>query len=338
MACLGTLYRKGGAKGITMTTVKDGLYQYGGVPVGGLLSQGKAYHIKPRTGASGGGGLKLNDAISTVSGAHALMTADQNDVAYFYSEDNSASGCTDYQSSALTWSKDCTHLVGVNSGGIMGQRSRIAQLSTATAVTPLVTWSASGGSMSGIHIFHGVADATSKQCFSVTGERNYFSRCHFAGIGNTLMDVATAASLVVSGDENLFEDCVIGLDTIGRGSAANSEILFTGQATRNVFRRCIVPTFADANTHQFIIAGASSLDRYALFEDCLFVNPVDSTATSMTEAIDASASAGGSIILRNCTLVGAADWEANVESGITLIDGAAPTNNTSGLAVNVEAT
>jgi hypothetical protein len=58
----------------------------------------------------------------------------------------------------------------------------------------------------------------------------------------------------------------------------------------------------------------------------------------MTEAFDVHASAGGLILLKNCTVVGATDWEANVESANTFIDGGAPTNNTSGLAVNVEAT
>ena len=318
-----------------MTTFGDMLYQLGGVPVGsGIpLSQGKVIHIKPGSGAAGGG-LEINDAVSTVSGAHTLMTADQNDIAIMYAEDNSASGTTDYQSSTLTWSKDGTHLIGANSGGIIGQRSRIAQLSTATGVSPLVTWSASNSSMSNIHVFHGVADATSKVCFSVTGERNRFYRCHFAGIGTTTMDVATACSLSITGDENLFEECVIGLDTIGRGSYANSEILFpaSGQATRNVFNNCLILTYADAGTHQFLISGASGLDRFAIFDNCIFINAIDSAATNMTEAFDLSATQGGTILLKNCTLVGATEWDAG-DTGNILVDGGTPAAATTGIAV-----
>ena len=321
-----------------MTTFTDAVYHRGGSPVDGLFTTGQAWYVKPSTGGNGNSGKKLDSAVATVAQAVSLATADKNDVIYLVSEDNSASGTTDYQSATLTISKDGLNIVGVCSGGGIGNRARIAQLSTATGVAPLITWSASNSSMHNVHVFHGVNDATSKGCVNVTGERNYFYRCHFAGIGHATMDTANNYSLQVSGDENVFEECVIGLDTVARGTAANSEILFSGQATRNIFRRCIIPTFAEADTHQFLVAGASSLDRWALFEDCIFINAVKSTATTMTEAFDIHASAGGLILLKNCTVVGATDWEANVESANTFIDGGAPTNNTSGLAVNVEAT
>ncbi|MHA2066757.1 MAG: hypothetical protein ACXABY_20485, partial [Candidatus Thorarchaeota archaeon] len=157
----------------------------------------------------------------------------------------------------------------------------------------------------------------------------------FAGIGNTTMDVAGAASLKVSGDENLFEECVIGLDTIGRGSAANSEILFTGGATRNIFRRCIIPTYADADTHQFVTQAASAIDRFNIFEDCLFYNAVNSGATTMTEALDIATGgspAGGFILWGNNTIVGATEWDAGDEGNLWI---SAPTGAvaTQGIAV-----
>ena len=288
-----------------------------------------AIFVKPGSGNDNRDGLAPDNAVAAWSRAPTLVPADRNATVFVVSEDNSSSGTTDYQSSGLTLSKDGVRYVGVNSGGMYGSRSRIAQTSTATGVSPLVTVSGSNCFFQGIHVFHGVDDATSLIAVSVTGERNHFYRCHFAGIGHATQDAAGAASLSLSGDENLFEECVIGLDTIARGTAANSEILFTGQATRNVFRNCIIPTFAEANTHQFLIAGASALDRFVLFENCLFVNPVDSTATAMTEAFDTSSSQGGSILLRNCTLVGATQWEAG-DTGNVLIDGGAPAAGTTG--------
>lgn len=321
-----------------MTTFSDTVYHQGGVPVGGFTTNGTAYYVKPSSGGNGNSGKRVDSALKTMAQALAVVPADQNNVVYLISEDNSASGTTDYQSATLTWSLDGTHIIGISSGSPIGSRARIAQLSTATGVAPLMTWSASNSSMRNVHLFHGVNDATSKGCFNVTGDRNYFYRCHFAGIGHATMDTANNYSLQVSGDENLFEECIIGLDTIARGTAANSEIAFTGQATRVIFRNCIIPTFAEAATHQFILAGAASIDRWIIFENCTFVNAIKSTAITMTEAFDLDAATGGMIILKNCTLVGATDWEANVESATVYIDGAAPTNNTSGLAVLIEAT
>jgi hypothetical protein len=190
--------------------------------------------------------------------------------------------------------------------------------------------------MAFIHIFHGVADATSKDAaLVVSGSRNRFYRCHFAGIGDALMDVADNSSLSVTGDENIFEECVIGLDTIGRGSAANSELKFGGGATRNIFKKCIFPTYADVATHQFILQAASGIDRYNIFEDCLFYNAVDSGATIMTEAFDIAAggSPGGGFILKgDCLIVGASEWEAGDEGNLWI---AAPTGvaATQGIAV-----
>lgn len=64
------------------------------------------------------------------------------------------------------------------------------------------------------------------------------------------------------------------------------------------------------------------------------------SGTTMTEAFDITGggSPDGLILLKNCTLVGATDWEAATESGKVYIDGAAPTANASGLAVLVAAT
>lgn len=52
----------------------------------------------------------------------------------------------------------------------------------------------------------------------------------------------------------------------------------------------------------------------------------------MTEAIDINSTQNGVIILKDCTLVGATDWEAGDE-GLVFIDGGAPTTGTSGIAV-----
>jgi len=316
-----------------MSTFGDQVFQYGGSPVNGPLTEGPALWVKPGSGSDGQSGKRPDRALALLSKAQTLMSADRNGVIYLVSEDNSASGTTNrIEGATFTFSNDGTKIVGISSGGMIGSRARISNTADTTDVSPLMTWSASNSAMHNVHIFYGEADAGDLGCFNVTGERNYFYRCHFGGIGDTTQDAAGAYSLRVSGDENLFEDCVIGIDTIGRGSAANSEILFAGQATRNIFRNCLILTYADAATHQFIIAGASSLDRWVLFENCTFINPVDATATNMTEAFDTNASMGGSIILKNCTLVGATEWEAG-DTGNILIDGGTPAAATTGIAV-----
>lgn len=315
-----------------------GMPVLGGVPFG---RTSKAFFVAPNTGSDGNNGKDVTKPLDTLSKAQTLATANSNDTVFLISESNTASATTDYQSSALAWAKDGVHLVGVNSGNAVAQRSRIAQLSTATNVDDLFTVSANNCYIANIHVFHGVADATSKGAVLVSGNRNHFYNCHFAGIGDATMDTADNYTLKVTGSENLFERCVIGLDTIARGTAANYEMTFSGGATRNIFRDCIIMTYAEANTHLFMKIAANGIDRWNLFDNCIFINmPTgDAAGTTMTEAFDVTGggSPDGIIILNQCTLVGATDWEAAAVSGKVVIRTDAGTAATAGLSADVAA-
>lgn len=308
--------------------------QFRGVPVGGVFTtEDENYFVKPGSGSNLNPGKRPEESLATLQQAHSLITADKNGVVYLISEDNSASGTTNrVEGATFTWSKDGTVIQGVSSGGMLGSRARISNTADTTDVSPLMSWSANNASMRNVHVFYGENDAGDLGAFEVTGERNYFYRCHFGGIGNATQDAAGAYSLRVTGDENLFEECVIGIDTVARGTAANSEILFAGQATRNIFRNCLILTFAEAATHQFIIAGALALDRWVLFDNCTFINPAGAPsagATTMTEAFDTNASLGGTILLKDCMLAGATEWEAG-DTGNVLIVGGTPAAGTTG--------
>jgi hypothetical protein len=329
---------------MAFTNFPNGLTSFG-APVNGLFTNGVPLFVKPGTDSGGSDGYpgdSMETPLATLSKAQDLATADRNDVVYMIASSNTAANTTDYQSVALDWAKDAVHLVGVNAGPLVSQRSRIAQLSTATDVDNLFTVSADGCYISGIEVFHGVNNAASKGAVLVSGSRNHFVNCHFAGIGHDTMDTVDNYSLSVTGSENLFENCVIGLDTIARGTAVNYELTLSGGATRNTFKNCMFITYAEANTHLFMKVAANGVDRWTLFENCSFINMPTGIAsgTTMTEAFDITGggSPDGLFLLRNCTLVGATDWEANTESARVYIDSAVSANNVSGLAVLIEAT
>ena len=79
---------------------------------------------------------------------------------------------------------------------------------------------------------------------------------------------------------------------------------------------------------------AQDLDRLAMFKNCVFYNAVESTATTMSQAFSVNNSAGGMVLLQNCTLIGATDWAA-ANNGNVYISDAAPTAGTSGIAIAV---
>ena len=253
-----------------------GLQMYGSP---GLLSQGKAIFVRPRTGSDSNHGLRPDRAVKTLAQALALATANQNDVVYMFAEGNASGNTagtywtTDYQATTLDWNKDQVHLIGVNNGGFMSQRSRIAFASTYNTASNLFTLSANGCLIAGLEMFAGVAGTNPTGCFKAAGMRNRVVNCMIAGIGADTNDIAGAYSLYLNGaQETSFEECQIGLATIDAGTAVNSEILIaagTNGAVKNiqfvggkVYRR-----IEHATQHPLVkIAAAASIDNLIEFK------------------------------------------------------------------------
>ncbi len=306
--------------------------QYIGGP---MITQGKSWFVRPGTGSDGYKGNRpdrafktLNNAGAGSAGALYNATANQNDVVYLMSENNTTASTTDYQSyasagvAALTWNKDLVHLVGVGAGNAFSQRSRIAFLSTFATASPLMEFSANGCHVANIQFFAGVADTSPTGCVKVSGARNRFFNCHFAGIGATTNDIDNAYSLWVTGAENLFENCVIGLDTVDRGATSNFnyEVLLgpttgTGGAARNVFRNCIfLSRLSSATKHPFIgtiVASPFGDPSFALFDNCKFIATSTNYGYTQTYAVkNTAALTAGGILLHNPAGLGVAAWAA----------------------------
>lgn len=304
-----------------------------GVPIlggEGLMSQGVSYFVDPLNGSDGDDGLTVGTAFASLTAGEDALTANQNDVLYYMAGSSAAANLT----ATLTWDKNYTHLVGVCASTNVAQRARI--FSTG-AFTPMINITATGCSFRNVYAFHGIDSASAEICVQVTGGRNYFENVHFAGIGHaTQGDDTGARSLLLAGAEECrFNGCTIGIDTIAR-SVANAELGFTTAARRNTFDACLFLAFADNAGHLFIHANASgSMDRWALFRRCMFINAISSTATQMTAAITGHASAGGMIILQDCGLIGATDWYTGAAGVNTYIVGGDVTAASAGLAVAV---
>jgi len=65
-----------------MTTFGDQLYQYGGVPVGGVFTTGSNFFVHSGTGSDGNTGKKPSEALATLDVAVGKCTANKGDVIY----------------------------------------------------------------------------------------------------------------------------------------------------------------------------------------------------------------------------------------------------------------
>lgn len=309
-----------------MTTFADQVYQMGGMPVGGLFMPGKSFFVRPSTGSDGNTGRKPTKAFQTLAKALSMATANNGDVVYLIAESNTAGSTTDYQSVTLDWNKDGVHLVGINDSSKLGQRSRIAQLSTVKSIDTLFKLSANNCLIQNLEIFQGVASSTAVTpvAMQITGQRNHVVNCQISGNGDTggSTDVAAAASLVLTGAENLLEDCYIGLDTVIRTTqAAEIKLAATGlSAARNTFKNCMISTYTSTTAFLPVTVNAA-MDRFTLFDNCLFYCAANiSSAAAPAGVFGGSLSTINGVILlknpmTNCTQYAAADASRVVALG-----------------------
>ncbi len=276
---------------------------------GSFLTQGKSFFVKPRTGRDGNDGLSPRTALKTLARALALCTANQNDVVYLFAEGNAAANTTDYQSATLAWNKDLVHLIGVNAGPALGQRSRVANLSTVAVPTPLFTLSANGCLIANIEFFHGAGLANpsaASTCVLVSGQRNRILNCQISGIGSTELDDAGSNSLTITGSENVFDDCYIGLDTVIRATSV-TEVILSGTPTRNIFRRCHFETYTSGSTFKMVTI-PTGMDRFTKFVDCDFHAVQNITSAVAPTGLIGITTCNGVVLLRNPMLYGFAQY------------------------------
>ena len=333
-----------------MTTVADGYFQYGGMPVTGgvppfVSRSSKTFFVDPVNGANGNDGTSPKRAFASLYKAHAAMTAGQNDVCYLIgtgaaagSQRLSLANAQAVDSTAttgtLTWSKNACHLIGIAAPG-SNARARIATpTGTYTEATfnalPFITVSAAGCYFANLATFQQFSTGADGEInFNITGSYNLFNNVLMGGMASTLAAQGAASRVlkIATGGENTFVNCQIGVDTVTR-SATNANIEFASGTARNRFIDCVLPIMTDDATALAILGtGVACMDRYQLFTNCWFINAIKSTSSQMDVAASlTSASSGGMLVFANCNSVGITKWGDTIalaQSYVSNVGGAA---------------
>lgn len=320
---------------MAITNFPQGVSSFG-VPVlpVAIPPGGSVFFLNPgHTNASDGNpGTDPSHPLLTLPAAYAKLTANQNDVLFYVGMDASIS-----LSAQLVWAKDYTHLVGMCAPTMVGQRARIFQAAGDLNLSPLIQITASGCIFANLYIFQGTDDAQSLIDVQVTGQRNFFHNVHFAGGGHATNAVDGCASLNISGGmENTFVNCTIGLDTINAAAGVASLLIDGTGSGRNIFRQCHFTMNAGNNGARFVeLAGNSSLDRYTIFDNCLFIN---TAGTSLLSAFVIAAGfdpANKRFLLKDCIGLGFAKWDADDRNAVYGNMNAVTGADLSGVAVEI---
>ena len=276
-----------------------------------ILGIGKRYYLDPSNGNDGNNGLSPESAFKTLSYAYSKLTANQHDTLYYISGPSSIS-----LSAQFSWAKNYTHFVGIGAPSFTAQRARIFQAATATGLSPLINFTATGCIWSNIYVFQGVNDATSKLLMTMSGGRNYFDNVHLFGIGNATQSVAGSADLKLDGAEECrFVDCQFGGDTITRDANPNN-ILFDSAVSRILFERCKFPAYISAAGYsQIKVNDGTAIDRSIEFIKCRFTANSLNRGVTQTSVMNLPAGIVQGMILLEDTFAmsdgGAVDWDSN---------------------------
>lgn len=270
-----------------------------GMPLYGMAGtppfSGNFFWVDESAGNDGNTGGP-QDPLATLTQALSLCTDGNNDVVFLKG--------TVHVTATVAWSKSKTHLIGLSPELDSQARARISQTGS-SVFTPLVNVTGSECIFKNIGAFHGFNDASAQICWAEAGGRNQYFNCNFLGMANATAGAqAGSRSLTVgaSGNgENTFHNCTIGLDTVAR-STSNASLEFLGGSPRNVFRNCIFPALTSSGSAMMVKAAAAALDRWALFDNCAFVNCIESTGTAMAAAFIVDAAAGGAVLLNPTTI------------------------------------
>lgn len=329
-----------------------------GVPTMGIggsqpIFTGNWYFVDAVNGSNSNSGA-ADSPLQTVYSAYSRCTAGNNDVVVIVGDGSTTATqrlslanaqAVDSAATAgtLVWAKNATHLIGMTAPTMVGSRARFAPpTGTYTMATfgsgNFVTVSASGCYFANFSLFNGFSTGGANQiCWTDSGARNYYTNIQFGGAGDAASAQATTSrSMKISGGgEHTFVNCVFGLDTVTK-TVANASLEFSGGTARNSFYNCVFPFQTSAATPIGIVASAAAaMDRWQAFVGCSFINNVQSTSTTMDGLATLAASAGGLLLMKNCTMVGITEFGTDVTSrGQIYVDGGAPTAATSGIAVN----
>lgn len=275
----------------------------------GLPSVGNIFYVDPTAGSdTANNGKSVDNAYATAAKALSSMSADNDDILVIAG--TGSTGRT-AESAVIDWNKRRTHIIGNSPARRMTPRNGIGANYGGGSTTPVFKVSANNCSFSNL-TFASFAD--NDILVEVTSDYNTFNNCHFQGIAHaTPASEAGARSLLLTdAEENEFNNCTIGIDTVTR-AAANASLELTGSCPRNQFRGCLFPVYT-SNAGAFWVKAdtGNAFERFLVFEDCLFTNATLGSSTVMTVGFDLSTTGNGQVYFKNSRWYGATDLVNNV--------------------------
>ena len=273
------------------------------------------YFVNGDFGNDGYSGASPQQCIKSLDVAYNKCAGGNNEIVYLIGGTAAVSYSSAIASggAGLVWAKNYTHLIGLTAPSRLGQRARITGGVSTVLLTPLLTVSGNSCLFQNVEIANvGSHATTSAVSVAVTGTRNTFINCQItSGIGALNVGAAMRALIIggttggtgtTTADENFFQHCYIGDDTISKTSTS-SEIEILGGSARVIFEDCIISTFGTGG-NLYLTIGANGIDRFVMFDHCKFLNAYTFRGgTILTDAFAINAAPGGLVVICGGSIV-----------------------------------
>ena len=274
-----------------------------GIPLFGVAGgpgpfTGNYFWVDPVNGSDGNLGGP-NAPLATLTQALTYALAGNNDVIFLTG--------TYSPTATLTWSKNSTHLIGLDAPVPLASGAAISVASTAAtsgAISPLVNVTATGCIFQNVSAISGINQAATQVCWAEAGGGNTYLNCSFNQVGNaTAAAQAGTRALTIASVGNTFQDCVIGGDAIVRATGASASVGMLAGAGSSIFKGCTFPMWSSAAGCTHFTAAASTITGYILLDSCQLINDITETgATSLSASIVANGTNLGLFLLTPTTI------------------------------------
>jgi hypothetical protein len=321
-----------------MTTFADGIFQFGGLPVGnGTIPTtfGNVYFVDAVNGVNTGSGSSPTGAWKTVEYAYSRVKNNNDDIIAI------RGGSTDnVLSASLAVTNSRVHFIGLDGAWRQygqGAKLSITASSGATNIAAIIN-TGTRNTFSNLKVISNSVVAQGLYALAEGGEYAQYSNCEF--YLSSHLDLTTAAHAVVNGDSAQFANCTFGslADAITATSLhpallLTKNIVTASSVSRDVkFSDCLFWTQAVNTANSLVYSGgAADVERMMLFKRCGFINNKIAGAVPAQAIACASSLTVGQIIL-DPECFGANVTKLSTSTGV-IVTGAAPSSGT-GIGVN----
>lgn len=263
-----------------MTTFGDGVYAYGGLPIGASsipTTSGNTYFVNYGTGTDAGSGKSPTQPWQTLDYAYSQVTTNNDDIIVLLGSS------THVLSSMLDITKNRVHFIGIDGsvGRNYGQNAKVSLTATSGA-TNIATMRNLGvrNSFQNIKWINESTVTEGIYCVAEGGEYALYNQCEF--YKSTDLDQTGAAELVMNGDSCQMFNCTVGslADAVAGSSIIRARMTVgagladTGKVCRDtLIKDTQFWTQAKDTTNVFInVPAATDVERMLNLQHCGFIN------------------------------------------------------------------